>query len=370
VDAAPPLPPPAIQQPAPYQVSYGLVTGRAAPGTRRVVVFANGRVLVSRRLRGARFSLRVALPSGDVAVRVTTFASGGRRSSRVVENVYGLPVAARPRIVESRQDLALARKLRSLTREYRGTAGFYVQSLTGGAGAAWNAKTRFPAASTLKLAIAATVLAEHTGIPPPGSRISSLLREMITHSDNASANALEIWLAGSTSAGAYRVNALMRSIGLVDSLMYGGYALRTLSGRIPVRVDEQPAFGFGKYTTAWDMASLLRAIWLASGSQGRLRSAQTGFTPADGRYLLWLLAHVHDTPKLDRLVADRPGVAVLHKAGWVNTARHDAGLVFWRGGVFVAGVMTWNARGAGLSSDLLAGRVAAAALERFRRLPR
>ena len=105
---------------------------------------------------------------------------------------------------------------------------------------------------------------------------------MITHSDNASANALEVWLAGSTSAGSQRVNALMRSIGLVDSEMYGGYELRTLSARIPVRVEQQPAFGFGKHTTAWDMASLLRAVWLASGGLGPLREAQPGFTAADG----------------------------------------------------------------------------------------
>ena len=348
-------------------MSYGLVTGRAARGTHRVIVFANGRRLASKPLRGRRFSLRVSLPSGDVSVRVTTLAQGGRRSSRVVEEVFGLPAATRPRVVRARQDPVLARKLRALAREYAGTAGVYVQSLTGGAGAAWNAKAQFPAASTLKLAIAATVLAEHSGIPPPGSHVHGLLRSMITRSDNASANALEVWLAGSTSAGSRRVNSLMRSIGLVDSAMYGGYELRTLASRIPIRVEQQPAFGFGKHTSAFDMAALLRAVWLASGSLGRLRDAQPGFTAADGRYLLWLLAHVSDAPKLDRVRKGNPGVVVLHKAGWVNTARHDAGLVFWRGGVFVAGVMTWSSRGAGTTSDRLAGKAAALTLERLRR---
>ena len=46
---------------------------------------------------------------------------------------------------------------------------------------------------------------------------------------------------------------------------------------------------------------------------------------------------------------------VLHKAGWINAARHDNGLVFWRGGVFVVTVMTYRAGGAGESSDVLAG---------------
>lgn len=367
---APPLPPPAIEQPAPRQVSYGLVTGRAARGTRRVVVSANGRVLVSRELRGRRFSLRVTLPLGDATVRVTTLAGNGSRSSRVVHEVYGLPGSARPRIVRPRLDPSLARELRGLVRRYSGTAGFYVQSLTGGAGAAWNAKARFPAASTLKLAIATAVLAEHSGIPSRGSYVSGLLREMITVSDDAAANALEVWLAGSTSAGSQQVNALMRSLGLVDSIMYGGYEVRSLSGAIPVRVNDQPGFGFGKHTTAWDMTSLWRAIWLASGGRGPLRAEQAGFTRADARYLLWLLAHVRDTPKLDGIVGKRRNVAVLHKAGWISTVRHDTGLVFWHGGVFVAGVMTWKPGGIGLSSDVLAGRVAAAALRRFQRLPR
>jgi hypothetical protein len=195
---------------------------------------------------------------------------------------------------------------------------------------------------------------------------------MIIPSDDEAANLLEVWLAGSTSAGASVVNALMRSIGMTDSIMYGGYDVqpRSLSGPIPVRVDEQPAFGVGKYTSAADMARLHRAIWLASGNRGPLRREQPGFTAADARHLLWLLAHVRDTPKLDRSVRRQRDVSVLHKAGWINAARHDTGIVFWRGGVFVASVMTWNAAGAGVSSDVLAGRVAAIALQRFRRLPR
>ena len=76
-------------------------------------------------------------------------------------------------------------------------------------------------------------LAEHTGIPPPGSPLDALLRAMLIPSDDAAANSLLVWLGGSTSSGAYRVNDLMRSIGLRDTLMYGGYLTRTLSSAIP-----------------------------------------------------------------------------------------------------------------------------------------
>lgn len=364
----PPLPPPVIAHPAPHQVSYGVVRGRAAAGTRWVVVSAGGRALASKPVRHRRFSIVVELPTGETRVRVTTAAADGRKSSTVVRDVFGLPRDSRPRLVRDRTDPMLVRKVRPLARRFSGTAGVYVQSLTGGAGAAWNARARFPAASTLKLAIAVTVLARHRGVPSTGSGLHDLLAAMLTRSDNAAANALEVWLAGSTSAGSHRVNALMRSIGMRDSEMYGGYELRTLSSRIPLRVDEQPAWGYGKRTTAADMARLFRAVWLASGGLGPLPGKQPGFTAADGRYLLWLLAHVADAPKLDRVEEANHGVAVLHKAGWVSTARHDAGLVFWRGGVFVAGVMTYAPSGVGTSGDVLAGRVASLTLARLRRI--
>jgi Beta-lactamase enzyme family len=368
VIATPALPPPAIEQPATHQISYGLVTGRAARGTTRVVVFANGRRLAAKPLDGRRFTLHVTLPLGDVTMRVVTVARGGRRSSAHVHDVYAVPAGSRPRVVAARLDPALQRQLTGIVRAYSGTAGYYVQSLTGGWGAAWNAKARFPAASTVKLAIAATVLSDYRGIPAPGSHLDSLLHEMIVPSDDAAANSLLVWLGGSTSSGAYRVNDLMQSIGLTDTLMYGGYLTRTLSSRIPVRVDKAPAWGVGKYTTASDMTSLWRALWLASGGQGPLRKSRPGLTPADARYLLWLTAHVRDEPKLDTSIGSDRSVCVLHKAGWISDARHDTGLVFWKGGVFVAGVMTWRSSGVSISSDRLAGRVAALTLRRLRRI--
>jgi hypothetical protein len=88
------------------------------------------------------------------------------------------------------------------------------------------------------------------------------------------------------------------------------------------------------------------------------------FTGSDARFLLWTLAHVQDPGKLDRYLQS-PGISVLHKAGWISNARHDSGLVYWTDGAFVAVVMTYRSAGVGVSSDILAGRVAQAAHERF-----
>lgn len=366
----PPPPPPVVSRPASYQASYGVVSGVAAQGSVRLVIRANGTLVTTRRLVRRAFTVQVPLPSGEVTVRVETVDAQGRRSGRTIPHVLALPVAAQPRIRPARVDEGLAQRLRALARGYPGTSGMYVESLTTGTGASWNAGATFPAASTLKLAIAVTALARVEGTPRIGSRLDTLMRRMLLASDNAAANDLERAFGGSTSGGSALVNALMRSIGLVDTEMYGGYTIgtRRLSARagIPARVEEQPGFGAGKRTTAHDLARLSRALWLASGALGPLRRAQPGLTPGDARYLLYLLARVQPGSKLAREVHHVPGVVVAHKAGWIDSARHDAGLVFWNGGVMAVAVMTYRGAGAGRTSDVLAGRVAAAALRRVR----
>lgn len=338
-----------------------------------MIVRVGSRTLADRPLRQRRFQLRVSLPPAETSVQVVTVDGAGHRSRATVQHVLGAAPAATPRVRAPRVDALLARDVRRLVGSFGSTSGIYVQNLATGAGAAWNARATFPAASTLKLAVAVTALARSEETPASGSTLDRLLRQMLTYSDNAAANGTERYFGGSTSGGSALVNSMMRSLGLVDTEMYGGYELdavggpsRVLAGGIPLRIESQPGWGQGKKTSAYDLASLLRGVWLASGGRGPLRAAQPGFTAADGRYLLYLLAHVRDPGKLDREVGRLPGVRVLHKAGWVNVARHDNGIVLWPGGALVVTVMTYRPAGAGVASDVLAGKVAAAALRRFR----
>ena len=374
IDTAPPPRPPVVERPAAYQVSYGAVEGRAAPGTKRVVVRVDGKVVGDFALRGRSFSLGVPLPPREVRVRVETVDGEGHRAGRTVLHVLGLPPAARPVARPLRLDRGLERDIRHLVDGYPGSGAVYVEDLATGAGAAWNARATFPAASTLKLAIAVTVLSRLDGPPVRGSDLEGLLRQMLIPSDNAAANALLVRLGGSTSGGGALVNETMRAIGLERTEMYGGYILGTAFGgsrelagaRVPLSVVSQPSWGIGKSTTALDLAQLLRAVWLSSGGLGPLARTGSGVTPAEARYLLYVLARVGDRGKLARTVGGLPGVLVLHKAGWVDAARHDAGLVVWRGGILVAAAMTYRASGTGTREDAFAGRVAATALRRFR----
>ena len=371
VAASAALRPPAIVSHAPRETSFGQVSGRVYAGTTRVRVLVDGVVVRSRTVSGpTTFAFLLNLPARDVRIRVVAQDAGGTRASRTVSPVYGLPLAGRPfPTPRSIADAALGRRLRSLARAFPGIAAVYAQDLRTGRGAAWNARARFPAASTLKLAIAMETLRTLGARPTAGSSVDRLLWSMLVRSDNEAANSLLVRLGGSTSGGANRVNALMRSLGVRDSLMYGGYATATLTAAarpIPLQVNEQPSFGIGKYTTAWDLVRLHRAVHQAVRGLGPLAHAGGSFGRRDARYLLWVLAHVADHGKLDRNLPG--GVSTLHKAGWIRQARHDAGIVFWRGGAYVVAVMTWNSGGVGSGPDVLAGRVARSAYDRFRAL--
>jgi beta-lactamase class A len=305
-----------------------------------------------------------------ISVKVVAVNAAGDRSSRTVPNVRGLPLPSEPGVLRpTTEDPVLARRLRTLARNFPGTAAVYVQDLQTGRGAAWNARARFPAASTLKLPIAIEVLRTLRYRPASGTSLDRLLWNMLVYSSNQAANSLLVWLGGSTSSGAYRVNALMRSLRVRDSLMYGGYLTAMAAARpIPLQVNEQPAFGGGKYTTAWDLARLHRFVGMAARGIGPLPRTSGTFGKKDARFLLWILAQVADHGKLDRYLSPRATVA--HKAGWIGTARHDAGVVYWQSGSFSVAVMTWNAHGVGSSSDILAGRVASIARDHFYRLRR
>ena len=145
--------------------------------------------------------------------------------------------------------------------------------------------------------------------------------------------------------------------------MYGGYETRRPAGLvgdpIPIRVESQPSFGVGKYTTAWDLARLARAVYLAAAGTGPL--LRLGVTGSEARYLLWLLAQVADRGKLDRFLGVRE--VVMHKAGWLERRTARQRRVAFEGGAYVASVLTWKAAAA----DELAGQISFAALDRFRR---
>lgn len=173
----PPPAPPALVVPGPHEVSFGRLVS-VGPGTRRILVSIDERLRAEKAVRGHRFDFAVALPRRDVTLTVSAVDGRGRRASTVVGPVYGLPRTAAPRAppLAGYGDARLARTIRALARAFPGTCAVFVQDLRDGAGAAWNAQARLPAASTLKVAIAVEVLRVLHGKPALGTRPDRLLR--------------------------------------------------------------------------------------------------------------------------------------------------------------------------------------------------
>lgn len=349
-------------RPAPREVSFGRISGKVGAGTYRIVVRVNGREKADARVQGTTFDLRIDLPPRDTTIRVEAQDALGNTASSRVTRVLGLPAAAEGVATGSHENAALARTVTRLVDEFEGTSAVYVESLTTGGGAAWNATARFPAASTVKLAIAVELLRILTDRPEEGTTLDVLLRDMLVASDNESANGLLEWIGSSGPGGADLVNRTLEALDLEDTHLYGGFLIEAGGKPIPLTTESEPAFA-GKYTTAWDLAQLFRFVHLAATGKGPLLDLEGSFEPSDARAILWLLAHSEDRGKLDRFLGKNAVVA--HKGGWVSDARHDAGLIYTREGALVAAVLTYTGGDAGDPSDLLAGEVARAAKERL-----
>jgi beta-lactamase family protein len=191
---APAPAPPVILTPRPREVSFGRIVGRVSAETETIVISVDGRVVGRRDLGGKRFNFALQLPARDVRLSIRAVGPRGHGSSTTVGPVFGLPLRAEPRGPPRRnsEDARLGRTIRSLGRAFPGSCGIYVQDLRSGAGAAWNAGAEFPAASTIKVALAIEVLRVLGRVPHAGDRLDRLLRKAIIPSDDKAANELLI----------------------------------------------------------------------------------------------------------------------------------------------------------------------------------
>ena len=117
------------------------------------------------------------------------------------------------------------------------------------------------------------------------STLDALMRPMLLFSDNAAANAVERYYGGSTSAGSRLVNALMRSLGLTDTEMYGGYELDALaptarSNAMPLAMTAiSNSFGTGALSTSVAVANPSGEPMAKLNSQSRKAMPTNSSTP-------------------------------------------------------------------------------------------
>jgi hypothetical protein len=197
-------------------------------------------------------------------------------------------------------DAQLSIRLRRVGHAFDGTAAFWIHDLADGRIAAWNAETRLPAASTVKLAaLAAALHSDRRDLRYDEQQLAAW-------SSNLAANRIVELL------GYARIDAALRALGMRHSTYPGPYRAGTGLGGASTRV-----------TTAHDLGRALFALQRAAAGRSSF------LTAAQGRRALDLLRG--SIPAGDNQGLLRPwlhGVAVAEKNGWISDARLTAAIIY------------------------------------------
>jgi len=315
-----------VTVPQPFELWDGRVKGRTSPGG-MIIVKAGKRTWKIRAGKHGRFDRvvhPVALGDGEVTV-----------NGELITPVYGVPAGSIRPMQPPSDHGPLRRRLATLAGRVTPRVGVYAHAWDGTA-AAYNAGARFEAASTLKLPLMLLALALHDGELSLSEHWQAMTA-VTTFSDNEAANLLLLQTGGSHEGGAARMVELMRSLGLRDSYMYGGYL--TGGGGPPLlSIVDQPPSAF-KHTTAGDMARL--AGYLAGAAAGGGPLVRRGVDPHEARQLLYLMVHAQDAG----LVRDGAGsLPVAHKVGWLQDTNNDVAIIYTFRGPVVVAILTHGAQ--------------------------
>ncbi len=222
-----------------------------------------------------------------------------------------------------------------------------MQDLATGAVAGVNAGAPFPAASTVKLGLLAGALAR-LGARPERTPEAYDLRAMTTFSSNLATNRLLGRLGGAATAADG-----LRRLGAGASTFPGGYLVGFELGPPPTS---------GRVTTAQDLGRMLFSLHAAAvGTPGAQRD--TGLTVHQARLALgWLLASEQRGDNASLLAGGvAAGTPIAQKNGWLDDARHAAGIVYAPEGPRIAVLLTYDAGGVPIAdARRIGGRVAAA----------
>ena len=358
-----PPPTPVVLTPG---TAMGHVVVQVGPRTDALGVWIDGRFVRSIRVRRPT-KVEVPLPIGFHALRVRARGDGGVKWAPA-RPLWVVPESAqRARGIGGRVDVRLQRDVERLAARVPAISGAYVQHLVTGCGAGVNATARFPAASTLKVAILLDVERRSGG--RPSANMNALLDRMVIESSDEAANqVLAIQGGGSGDVGARRATDTLRSMGLRDSLIRRPYIIepKAVHGapRIPLRTTVQPQLLTNFITTPYEFARIMVAIHRGMRGAGPLprvgipsRAIRTEIMPR--------LFRVRDRTKL---VAGAPdGVLVAHKTGYNTNVKNDGGVMYLRSGPVVVTAFTWSASGVSDAvGDRFVADVARAAALRLR----
>ena len=299
-------------------------------------LYVNGELVSTLRTAAPDVRFRLRLPPGRYRLEIRFLRAGRLVWRSVTSDAFLLPPTARvarPAVATNR---SLQRRLGRLGRSFAGYAAAYVHDLRTGRAAGWNADARFPAASTVKLAVLVEALRRWEP-HRVDLRLDDELRALTGWSSNLAANRLLLLLGdGSEWEGARRVQSALARLGAKRSTYPQAY-------RVGTSVDAEPPHVSGRLTTARDLGRILRLI-AASAAGNRGAGRRTGLSKSSARYALGLLLESdREGNNVGLLTGGLPaGTPIAQKNGWISDARHTAAIVYGRRGPTIVVVLTYR----------------------------
>ncbi len=292
-------------------LALGLLLGSAAPDP----------AVLQSRYDAARDSVERALARGDrvAAVRAQREVAWAERHDQRPAGwagahdvpAFGVPAISRG---ERARDAGLSSRLAAIGVGYRAWSAFWVHDLGTGAWAGWNSDAKFPAASTVKLAVLAEALRRGHG---PRSALWYDLRQLTGWSSNLGANRVTRRVGGEAA-----VQAALRRLGARSSTYPGPYRAGT---SVAADAPKPPPHGHIRVTTAHDLGRIMYALHAAAAGNRHVQRT-TGLTRGRAQQAVALL--VHSVP--GGLIQPYTGVPTAHKEGWISDTRASAAIVYGR----------------------------------------
>jgi beta-lactamase class A len=327
-----------ILSPRPFAAFFGTVIDELQ-GADEARLYVAGRRVQTVRWPSANVRFRVPRRPGRYDLEVRQLRRGHVIHRAFAGGAWLLPRSALRARAAGATDPAIARRLATLGSSFRGYAGFWVHDLRSGRTAGWNADSRFPAASTVKLAVLVEALRRFHGSPV----LTYDLRALARWSSNLAANRLLRKIGGPGAA-----EAALRRLGARSSTYPGDYRVGT-----SVRADapRQPPSVSARVTTARDLG---RILWVLHAAAVGNRYAQrvSGLDRELARLAVGLLL---DSEARGNNVGLRPMLPlttlIAQKNGWTSEVRHTAAIVYGPRGPTIVVVLAYRP-GLGRSESL------------------
>lgn len=252
----------------------------------------------------------------------------------------------------------LARAIESHLSNFPGFGAAYIYDLQTGQAARVDDEVAFSGMSTLKVVIAAAIMARLPNGIAAGDdtavQVGQWLDYALGESNNFAANQLLSFLGGGDStAGARHVTEFARSLGLVNTFMQSGFdapQLAQLSTPANQRDDWNTNPDTNLQSTPYDMGQILTAIYECTQDTGILRATYPEeITPEECGQILFYMTHDQFQELIWGGLPDVQNAWIIHKHGFAFESHSDLALVWGPTGPYVisiflhrAGWMDWG----------------------------